>query len=55
MGAWIETELTGLAAWMAKSRPAWARGLKLFNEVVNEDKPSSRPAWARGLKLTKLF
>ena len=31
VGAWIETETKAGRAWRTKSRPAWARGLKLFN------------------------
>ncbi|MBL7994586.1 hypothetical protein JNM05_04365, partial [bacterium] len=32
------------------SRPAWARGLKLFDIVDKFHQIMSRPAWARGLK-----
>jgi ribosomal protein L37E len=33
-----------------RSRPAWARGLKLDQRVVAELSKQSRPTWARGLK-----
>ena len=35
-----------------RSRPAWARGLKLPLMVFSPSSFASRPAWARGLKPT---
>ena len=32
------------------SRPAWARGLKLWTRLPISQESQSRPAWARGLK-----
>ena len=29
VGAWIETAIKSLVSWFSRSRPAWARGLKL--------------------------
>ena len=37
---------------MNKSRPVWARGLKLGLPRIGQDSEGSRPVWARGLKLS---
>ncbi len=50
VGAWIETGFTGDDAALLKSRPAWARGLKLCPRRRTGSLRMSRPAWARGLK-----
>ena len=36
--------------WNRPSHPAWVRGLKLHEEVGDEDDLASHPAWVRGLK-----
>ena len=38
-------------SFMGKSRPTWARGLKLIGETGTVWHSKSRPTWARGLKL----
>jgi len=50
VGAWIET-MADIKKYIApKSRPAWARGLKLALSFSSNKPHTSRPAWARGLK-----
>ena len=39
-----------ISSIVCKSRPAWARGLKLEGKEKKKEEESSRPAWARGLK-----
>ena len=51
VGAWIETATAGFSKKTGLSRPAWARGLKLFRRRLRRVGSWSRPAWARGLKL----
>ena len=51
MGAWIETGEFTVSSNCSKSRPAWARGLKLQHLHRQKQQERSRPAWARGLKL----
>ncbi len=54
VGAWIETRSTSNRSPGKKSRPAWARGLKLERAGITEALKASRPAWARGLKRVTL-
>ena len=51
MGAWIETIINAPRTLNLMSRPAWARGLKLYCSQAIDYIGMSRPAWARGLKL----
>ena len=55
VGAWIETGNRGTGRKsQGRSRPAWARGLKLEKLYMKYSATKSRPAWARGLKLLRL-
>jgi len=55
VGAWIETRNSHVVASLLPSRPAWARGLKLFELAALHCRQLSRPAWARGLKLPSAY
>ncbi len=50
VGAWIETCPGRDLGADGRSRPAWARGLKLRPDLAVHLQAASRPAWARGLK-----
>ena len=50
MGAWIETYMDNVFEIVVKSRPTWARGLKLTAHDDKHLRLQSRPTWARGLK-----
>ena len=51
VGAWIETRCLHPRRVRNRSRPVWARGLKLVAFTLVESATVSRPVWARGLKL----
>ena len=55
VGAWIETTATQCMGTTKKSRPVWARGLKLHIIYQINSSIKSRPVWARGLKQEILF
>ncbi len=55
VGAWIETFFLVRSLSNLRSRPAWARGLKLKNSSREGANKMSRPAWARGLKHPFLY
>ena len=55
MGAWIETKVYVSSEDEPKSRPSWARGLKLGFTWSRICIYPSRPSWARGLKQHHTF
>ena len=50
VGAWIETTRRTTSNGVRRSRPMWARGLKLLLQHAHRCENRSRPMWARGLK-----